>query len=73
MYKLKFENKTCSEYEKHYKMEPFLSLVITFIIAHWKQMKPVMCTYLVLGLLAGFHYTVCKASLFHVMALFSFV
>lgn len=33
MYKLKFENKTCGESENNFKMEPFLSLIITLIIA----------------------------------------
>lgn len=34
MYKLKFENKTCcGESENNFKMEPFLSLIITFITA----------------------------------------
>lgn len=33
MYKLKFENKTCGESEINFKMEPFLSLIITFVIA----------------------------------------
>lgn len=43
-------------------MESFLSLIITFIIApHYKLINPVM-HYLVLGLLAGFHHPVCKAS-----------
>lgn len=43
-------------------MESCLSLIITFIIApHYKLINPVM-HYLVLGLLAGFHHPVCKAS-----------